>query len=136
MVELPTPEIKRVSLESLYLSVKSMGIKDVLKFLSTGLDPPPLKSLQKSEQILTTVGLLHESEKSLTELGRFISLMPVMDSKHGKLLIYSIIFGCTDLGVLIASILSIGAMPFVGTFDNRDKIKQLLYCLLYTSRCV
>lgn len=126
MVELPTPEIKRVGLESLYLSVKSMGIKDVLKFLSTGLDPPPLKSLQKSEQILTTVGLLHESDKSLTELGRFISLMPVMDSKHGKLLIYSIIFGCTDLGVLIASILSIGAMPFVGTFDNRDKIKQLL----------
>ncbi|CAR26589.1 ZYRO0B13354p [Zygosaccharomyces rouxii] len=125
MIPMPIPEIKRVSLESLYLSVKSMGIKDVKKFLATGLDPPPLKTLERASAMLTTVGLLNEYDDSLTELGKFISMMPVMDSKHGKLLIYSIIFGVTDVGILLASILSIGA-PFINDFNLRDKIKALL----------
>lgn len=127
MVEMPTPEIKRVALESLYLSVKAMGIKNVTKFLASGLESPPLESLQKAERMLTTVGLLDNSDSSLTELGRFISLMPVMDSKHGKLLIYSIIFGMTDIGVLIVSILSAGSLPFIGGgAENRDNIKKVL----------
>lgn len=126
MVPMPQPEIKRISLESLYISVKAMGIKDVEKFLGGGLDPPPTDSLSKAAKILTTVGLLDEFDGSLTELGKFISLMPTMDSKHGKLLIYSIIFGITDIGILLASILSTGALPFIGGFENRDKIKELL----------
>lgn len=62
----PTAEIKRVPLESLYLSVKSMGIKDVVAFLGSGLDPPPLDALKKSEQLLTTSGLLSEEDNLLT----------------------------------------------------------------------
>lgn len=126
MASMPAPEIKRVSLESLYLSVKAMGIKDVKQFLANGLDPPPLKALEKAGSMLTTVGLLNDYDSSLTELGRFISLMPVMDSKHGKLLIYSNIFGVSDLGILIASILSVGSSPFVGGFENRDGIKKVM----------
>lgn len=126
MDDLPTPEIKRVGLESLYLSVRSMGIKNVTKFLQKGLDPPPLSALQKAEQMLTTTGLVDESDKSLTELGKFVSLLPVMDSKHGKLLIYSIIFGCTDIGVLIASILSVGTSVFINEYENRNAIRSIL----------
>lgn len=126
MVSMPEPEIKRISLESLYISVKAMGIKDVEKFLGGGLDPPPTESIGKAARILTTVGLLDEFDGSLTELGKFISLMPTMDSKHGKLLIHSIIFGVADMGILLASILSAGTMPFVGGFENKDKIKRLL----------
>lgn len=126
MIPMPIPEIKRVPLESLYLSVKSMGIKDVKRFLATGLDPPPMKALERASGMLTTVGLLNEYDDSLTELGKFISIMPVMDSKHGKLLIYSIIFGIADIGILLASILSIGATPFINDINLRDKIKALL----------
>ncbi|SCV05950.1 LANO_0H18756g1_1 [Lachancea nothofagi CBS 11611] len=121
----PLAEIKRVGLESLYLSVKSMGIKDVIGFLGKGLDPPPLDSLRKSEQLLTAAGLLSEDDTLLTELGKFISLMPLMDYKHGKMLIYSIIFGCTDVGINIAAILSCNGSPFAITSDNRDQIKAL-----------
>lgn len=127
----PTAEIKRVPLESLYLSVKSMGIKDVVAFLGSGLDPPPLDALKKSEQLLTTSGLLSEEDNLLTELGKFIGLMPVMDHKHGKLLIYSIIFGCTDFGVNTVAVLSIGGSPFIVTQENRDEIKKL--CQQYSS---
>lgn len=126
MVDMPEPEIKRVALESLYISVKAMGIKDVKKFLASGLDPPPFQSLEKAGSMLTTVGLLNEFDDSLTELGQFISLMPVMDSKHGKLLIYSIIFGIADIGILIVSILSVNSMPFIGGIENRDRIKAIL----------
>ena len=70
MAELPVPEIKRVTLESLYLSVRSMGIKNVTKFLQQGLDPPPLSSLEKAEQILTTTGLIDETDNTLTQLGK------------------------------------------------------------------
>lgn len=124
MISMPIPEIKRIPLESLYLSVKAMGIKDVKAFLSTALDAPPLPALQKAERILTTIGLVDESDKSLTQLGQFISLMPVMDSKHGKLLIYGILFGCTDISVLLVSILGVGVLPFIGGFENREKIKK------------
>lgn len=126
MVDMPTPEIKRVALESLYLSVKAMGIKNVTKFLASGLECPPLDALKKAETMLSTIGLLNLEDNTLTELGRFISLMPVMDSKHGKLLIYSILFGITDIGVLITSLLSIGGLPFISGVENRDKIKKIL----------
>lgn len=126
MVEMPTPEIKRVALDSLYLSVKAMGIKNVTKFLASGLECPPLNALKKAEIMLSTIGLLNSEDFSLTELGRFISLMPVMDSKHGKLLIYSILFDITDIGVLIASLLSVGGLPFVSGVENREKIKKIL----------
>lgn len=126
MVDMPTPEIKRVALESLYISVKAMGIKNVTKFLASGLECPPLDALKKAERMLSTVGLLDSEDFALTELGRFISLMPVMDSKHGKLLIYSILFGITDIGVLVTSLLSIGGLPFISGMENRDKIKKIL----------
>ncbi|AMD19971.1 HCL180Wp [Eremothecium sinecaudum] len=126
MMESPIPEIKRIPLESLYLSVKSLSITNVMKFLATGIDPPPMSSFLKSEQMLIRTGLLREEDKSLTELGKYVSMMPVMDTKHGKLLVYSIIFGCTDIGVLLTSVLGAGAMPFVGPSENRDKIKAIL----------
>ncbi|QLQ79902.1 hypothetical protein HG537_0C05500 [Torulaspora globosa] len=126
MVPMPKPEISRISLESLFISVKAMGIKDVKKFLSKGLEPPPAESLDKAAKILTTVGLLDDFDGSLTELGKFISLMPTMDSKHGKLLLYSIIFGVAEVGILLTSMLSTGSMPFIGGLENRDKIKSLL----------
>lgn len=126
MIDLPIPEIRRVALESLYLNVKAMNINDVIGFLSTGLDPPPLTAMKKAESLLTTGGLLSEIDQSLTQLGKYISMMPVMDAKHGKILIYSILFGCADIGVLIASVLSVSDMPFIGGFENRDKIKRIV----------
>ncbi|CAB4256187.1 similar to Saccharomyces cerevisiae YLR419W Putative helicase with limited sequence similarity to human Rb protein [Maudiozyma barnettii] len=126
MVSMPAPEIKRIALESLYLSVKAMGIKNVTSFLANGLEAPPGLALEKAENLLMTIGLLDGESKSLTELGKFISLIPVMDIKYGKLLIYSIIFGLTDTGVLAASILSEGVLPFVGGIENRDAVRDIL----------
>jgi HrpA-like RNA helicase len=124
MIDTPIPEIKRVNLDSLYLVVKSMGIKDVIKFLNSGMDPPPMEALSKSDEILKCSGLIDEYD-DLTELGKIISFLPIVDPKHGKLLTLSIIFGCTDIGILIASVLSSGS-PFLRSFEVRDNVKALL----------
>lgn len=124
MRESPIPEMKRINLDSLYLVVKTIGVKDVIGFLNSGIDPPPPDSLVKSEELLKCARLIDEYD-DLTELGKYVSLLPIIDPKHGILLIYSIIFGCTDFGVLIASILGAGS-PFVHSQENRDKIKGVL----------
>ncbi|KAL3238197.1 RNA helicase RNJ42_00530 [Nakaseomyces bracarensis] len=126
MVPMPMPEIKRVALNSLYLSVKAMGIRDVKKFLASGLEAPPLKALDMAEKLLISIGLIDSKEKVLTQLGKYVSLMPLVDPKHGKLILYGILFGCADICITIASILSLPSSPFIGGVDNRDKIKQIL----------
>lgn len=123
MIPAPIPEIKRTNLDSLYLVVKSMGIKDVIEFLNTGMDPPPLSSLKKSEELLNSNGLIEEDE--LTELGKLVTLLPIIDPKHGKLLILCIIFGMIDLGILLTSVLSSGN-PFIKSQELKQEIKNIL----------
>jgi HrpA-like RNA helicase len=124
MIDSPVPEIKRINLNSLYLVVKTIGVKDVIAFLNSGIDPPPRDALVKSEELLKCARLIDEYGE-LTELGKFVSLLPIIDPKHGILLIYSIIFGCTDFGILVASVLGSGT-PFIQSQENRDKIKSVL----------
>lgn len=124
MISNPVPEIKRINLDSLYLMVKSMGIASVSEFLAIGIDPPSIKSLMKSEEILKCGGLIDEFNH-LTQLGTYISMLPTLDPKHGKLLIYSILFNMVDLGVLISSVLSVGTI-FLKNNENRDAYKASL----------
>lgn len=126
MVEMPTSEINRVALDSLYLSVKAMGIRNVKSFLAKGLEPPPLNALEMAEIQLSMIGLLDRKNEELTQLGKYVSMMPLVDPKYGKLLLFGIIFGCVSKCVLIASILSLSNSPFIGGTENRDNIKQML----------
>ncbi|KAH3672046.1 hypothetical protein WICMUC_004473 [Wickerhamomyces mucosus] len=125
MLSNPIPEIKRINLDSLYLVVKSMGIIDVVDFLKVGIDPPEIASVLKSEEILKCSGLIDEYN-DLTQLGNYISMLPTVDPKHGKLLIYSIIFNITDIGILIASVLSVGNIFLKNNIGNRDFYKASL----------
>ncbi|KAH3682141.1 hypothetical protein WICPIJ_006899, partial [Wickerhamomyces pijperi] len=124
MINNPVPEIKRINLDSLYLMVKSMGVSNVSEFLAIGIDPPSDKSLLKSEEILKCGGLIDEFN-GLTQLGNYISMLPTLDPKHGKLLIYSILFNMVDFGVLISSVLSVGTI-FLKNNENRDAYKASL----------
>ncbi|CAK7902310.1 putative ATP-dependent RNA helicase YLR419W [[Candida] anglica] len=122
MLDQPIPEIKRTRLENLFLVVKSMGIDKVEAFLNSGLDPPDQSSLAKSKQFLIDIGALEESE-AVSNLGRYLSLLPT-DLQSGKLLILGCIFGCLETCLTIAAISTTGS-PFRGSFEERDKIKQI-----------
>lgn len=121
MVARPAPEILRAPLESLYLSIKSMGISDVERFLDGAIDSPDATALDTARTNLIKYGALDPAANALTPLGQHMSLIPA-DPKTAKLLVLSAIFGCLPVGLTIASIIA-GKPPFISPREKRDAAK-------------
>jgi ATP-dependent RNA helicase DHX57 len=119
MAERPEPEIRRVPLEQLCLSVRAMGIKDVSQFLASALTPPESLAVDWAMDLLGRMGALDGND--LTALGRHLSMIPA-DLRCAKLMVYGAMFGCLDACVIIAAILTIKS-PFVSPQDKRDEAK-------------
>ncbi|KAG9698765.1 P-loop containing nucleoside triphosphate hydrolase protein, partial [Aureobasidium melanogenum] len=119
MAERPDPEILRVPLEQLCLSVKAMGVSDVPSFLSRAITPPSTLAVSGALTTLHRMGALDGAE--LTALGRHLSSIPA-DLRCGKLLVYGAVFGCLDACLTIASILT-ARSPFVSPPARRDEAK-------------
>ncbi|KAF2838029.1 ATP-dependent RNA helicase-like protein A [Patellaria atrata CBS 101060] len=116
MVERPDPEIKRVPLEQLCLSVKAMGIQDIAAFLAGALTPPDELAVEGSLKILTSMGAIDGDQ--LTGLGHHLAMIPA-DLRCGKLLIYGAIFGSLEACLTIAAILTVRS-PFLSPQGKRD----------------
>lgn len=119
MAERPEPEIRRVPLEQLCLSVRAMGIKDVGSFLASALTPPESMAVDGAIDLLGRMGALDGDD--LTALGRHLSMIPA-DLRCGKLMVYGAMFGCLDPCVSIAAILTVKS-PFVSPQDKRQEAK-------------
>ncbi|KEQ90902.1 hypothetical protein AUEXF2481DRAFT_70679 [Aureobasidium subglaciale EXF-2481] len=119
MAERPDPEILRVPLEQLCLSVKAMGVLDVPSFLARAITPPSTLAVSGALTTLHRMGALDGAE--LTALGRHLSSIPA-NLRCGKLLIYGAVFGCLDACLTIASILT-ARSPFVSPPARRDEAK-------------
>ncbi|PNS19384.1 hypothetical protein CAC42_2561 [Sphaceloma murrayae] len=120
MADRPEPEIKRVPLEQLCLSVKAMGLSDVQGFLGKAITPPETLAIQTALTILDRMGILDGD--ALTALGRHLALIPA-DLRCGKLLVIGATFGCLESCLTIASILSVKS-PFVSPQDKREEAKS------------
>ncbi|MCJ1391589.1 hypothetical protein MMC18_004453 [Xylographa bjoerkii] len=119
MAERPEPEIRRVPLEQLCLSVRAMGIKDIPSFLSSTLTPPEGMAVEGAIDLLGKMGALEGDE--LTALGQHLAMIPA-DLRCGKLMVYGAIFGCLEATLTIASILTIKS-PFVSPQTAREESK-------------
>ncbi|KAI9736185.1 MAG: hypothetical protein M1834_001070 [Cirrosporium novae-zelandiae] len=115
----PDPEITRVPLEQLCLSVKAMGVVDVSQFISKALTPPKSAAVEGAITLLHRMGALDNTE--ITALGRHLALIPA-DLRCSKLLVYGTIFDCLDATLTIAAILTVKS-PFVSPQDKRDASK-------------
>ncbi|KAG0677570.1 hypothetical protein C6P42_000829 [Pichia californica] len=123
MISQPIPEIKRTKLESVYLTVKSIGIKNVYDFLQNGLDPPNKNNIDNAKRILIDIGALNFNDDELTILGRYLSMLPT-DLKSGKMLIFGSIFGCFENSLTLASI-GVTGSPFICKNEERDQMKKI-----------
>ncbi|PIA99581.1 putative DEAH-box ATP-dependent helicase [Cercospora beticola] len=119
MAERPEPEIRRVPLEQLCLSVRAMGVADVPSFLASALTPPESLAVAGALKLLGRIGALDSTD--LTALGRHLSMIPA-DLRCGKLLVYGAAFGCLEAALTIAAILTVKS-PFVSPKDKRDESK-------------
>jgi len=113
---LPTsvPEIQRTNLANTVLTLKAMGINDLLGF--DFMDPPPVQTLIVAMEQLYSLGSLDE-EGLLTRLGRKMAEFP-LEPQLSKMLITSVDLGCAD------EILTVVAMLSVQNVFYRPKEKQ------------
>lgn len=121
MTERPEPEIRRVPLEQLCLSVKAMGVQDVPAFLKRALTPPESLAVGNAIELLRRIGALEDNE--LTALGRHLSMIPA-DLRCGKLMVYGAMFGCFESCLTVAAILTVKS-PFVSPQNKRDESKTV-----------
>ncbi|XP_076008434.1 ATP-dependent RNA helicase DHX8-like isoform X2 [Genypterus blacodes] len=103
MLTTNVPEIQRTNLASTVLSLKAMGINDLLAF--DFMDSPPMETLIIAMEQLYTLGAL-DSEGLLTRLGRRMAEFP-LEPMLCKMLIMSVHLGCSEEMLTIVSMLSV-----------------------------
>ncbi|CAA7402525.1 unnamed protein product [Spirodela intermedia] len=108
------PEIQRINLGLTTLTMKAMGINDLLSF--DFMDPPSPQALVSAMEQLYSLGALDE-EGLLTKLGRKMAEFP-LDPPLSKMLLASVDLGCSD------EILTIIAMIQTGNIFYRPREKQ------------
>lgn len=109
------PEIQRINLGNVVLTLKALNIKDLLHF--DYLDPPPRETLVLAlEQLYALDALNHLGE--LTYLGRRMAEFPV-DPMMAKMIIASEKYKCSEEIATIAAMLSAGGAIF---YRPKDKV--------------
>ncbi|PNF38979.1 putative pre-mRNA-splicing factor ATP-dependent RNA helicase DHX16 [Cryptotermes secundus] len=108
------PEIQRINLGNAVLTLKALGIDDLVHF--DFLDPPPLETLVLALEQLYALGALnHHGE--LTKLGRRMAEFPV-DPMMAKMILASEKYKCSEEILTIAAMLSVNGAIF---YRPKDK---------------
>jgi ATP-dependent RNA helicase DHX57 len=116
MEERTSPEIQRIPLEQLCLSVLGMGWADVIGVLGKTLSPPKIEALSRAMTTLKDVGALHDDK--LSAMGRHMAAIPA-DLRCSKLMVLGSVFGCLSATITIASIIAVRS-PFLSPPDKRE----------------
>lgn len=103
LVETTYPEILRSKMSTVVLTLKKLGIDDLVHF--DFLDPPAPETLMRALEQLNYLGAL-DDEGELTELGFQMSELP-LDPQLAKLLLVSPGYGCSTEIVSIVACLSV-----------------------------
>lgn len=114
MSPITVPEIQRGNLGLVTLTMKAMGINDLLSF--DFMDPPSPQALVFAMEQLYSLGALDE-EGLLTKLGRKMAAFP-LEPPLSKMLLASVDLGCRD------EILTIVSMQVTGNVFCRPREKQ------------
>ncbi|KAF4697126.1 hypothetical protein FOZ60_011798 [Perkinsus olseni] len=103
MLPSAVPEIQRSNLSNVVLTLKAMGINDLLGF--DFMDAPPVQTLINSLEALWQLGAL-DDEGLLTKLGRKMAEFP-MPPEQSKMLLASVDLGCADEAITVVAMLSV-----------------------------
>lgn len=137
------PEILRMPIEGIMLTMKSMNIDAVVNFPFP--TPPDRQGLKRAETLLTNLGALERATKTIlvrgveksgtvggkiTDLGKAMSTFPVTP-RFAKMLVIGQQHGCLPYIIAIVSALSVGD-PFLREEalglqpgDDRDENEEL-----------
>ena len=93
------PEIRRLDLAEIALTLKAAGIEDLRKF--RWLDPPEESSLAHAEELLADLGAL--KGPAITDLGRRMLAFPV-HPRYSRMLLAAQESGCVHDAALVAAL--------------------------------
>ncbi|KAJ4383180.1 hypothetical protein N0V86_001222 [Didymella sp. IMI 355093] len=117
------PEILRCDLDGPMLTLKTMGINDLLNF--DFIDPPSTTAIAASLEHLYALGYIDSAGK-VTKIGRRASELP-LDPKLGKALLAADKYGCVEEMVTLVSMVSEAGTLFFAPKDKKvaaDLAKQ------------
>ncbi|ODN83765.1 ATP-dependent RNA helicase DHX8/PRP22 [Cryptococcus wingfieldii CBS 7118] len=117
MLPNPIPEIQRTNLASTILTLKAMGINDLINF--DFMDPPPAATMLTALEQLYALGAL-DDEGLLTRIGRKMADFP-LDPPLSKMLIMSVDYGCSEEALTIVAMLQAGGQVY---YRPKDKQSQ------------
>ncbi|KAK4264508.1 hypothetical protein QN277_025671 [Acacia crassicarpa] len=109
------PEIQRTNLANVVLTLKSLGIHDLLHF--DFMDPPPAEALLKALELLFALSALNKLGE-LTKVGRRMAEFP-LDPMLSKMIVASDKYKCSEEIISIAAMLSIGNSVFYRPKDKQ-----------------
>lgn len=109
------PEIQRTNLANVVLTLKSLGIHDLVNF--DFMDPPPSEALLKALEQLFALSALN-SKGELTKVGRRMAEFP-LDPMLSKMIVASDKYKCSDEIISVASMLSVGNSIFYRPKDKQ-----------------
>ncbi|HEY4285067.1 MAG TPA: ATP-dependent helicase HrpB [Chthoniobacterales bacterium] len=95
------PEVKRLDLAEVVLTLKASGIDDVANF--RWLEPPDPRALAGAEQLLLDLSALSLADKRITPLGRRMLAFPV-HPRYARMLLAAEQYGCVRAIALIAAL--------------------------------
>ncbi|GJQ10468.1 hypothetical protein GpartN1_g2259.t1 [Galdieria partita] len=103
LIETTYPEILRSNLANVVLTLKKLGVDDLVHF--DFMDPPAPETLMRALELLNYLGAL-DDEGELTPLGKLMAEFP-LDPQLSKMLIVSPQFQCSNEILSIVAMLSV-----------------------------
>ncbi|MGD0060572.1 MAG: ATP-dependent helicase HrpB, partial [Verrucomicrobiia bacterium] len=95
------PEVKRLDLSEVVLTLKASGVSDVHSF--RWLESPSRQSLERAELLLKDLGALENKSSAITELGRRMLAFP-LHPRYSRMLLAAQEYGCVRQVALIAAL--------------------------------
>lgn len=111
------PEVKRLDLAEVVLSLKAAGVGDLEKF--RWLEAPEPRALQRAQELLSDLGALDHSG-GITALGRQMLAFPV-HPRYARLLLEAEKLGCVKAACLLASLTQGRGLLMKSTSREMDK---------------
>ena len=97
------PEILRSKMSNVVLTLKKLGIDDLVHF--DFMDPPAPETLMRALELLNYLGAL-DDDGAMTELGRHMSELP-LDPQLAKLLLASPEYRCSNEALSVVACMSV-----------------------------
>ena len=95
------PEVKRLDLAEVVLTLKAGGVEDVAGF--RWLEPPDPRSLERAETLLRDLGALEAANGCITEQGRRMLAFP-LHPRYARMLLAAEDYGCVCEAALVAAL--------------------------------